>query len=90
MGAYGPSAGYLRHGVLFWPNHWSEDCVGKYEFMPDGSWKASGTCTASFKGDKEGDQLSFTWEEGSHLKESLQKVTGGEGKYAGAKAEART
>ena len=21
------------------------DCVGKYEYMPDGSWKGSGTCT---------------------------------------------
>ena len=64
---------------------WTEDCVGKYEFMPDGSWKASGTCTGVFKGDKDGDQLFFTWEEGSHLKESLQKITGGKGKYDGAK-----
>ena len=26
------------------------DCVGKYEYMPDGSWKGSGTCTYTFKG----------------------------------------
>ena len=23
----------------------AEDCVGKYEYMPDGSYKGSGTCT---------------------------------------------
>ena len=26
------------------------DCVGKYEYMPDESWKASGTCTHTYKG----------------------------------------
>ena len=26
------------------------DCVGKYEYMPDGSWKGSGTCSYTFKG----------------------------------------
>jgi len=25
-------------------------CVGKYEYMPDGSWKGSGTCTMNYKG----------------------------------------
>ena len=25
-------------------------CVGKYEYMPDESWKASGTCTHNLKG----------------------------------------
>ena len=64
---------------------WIENCVGKYDFTPDGSWKGGGTCTASFRGDKDGDQISFTWDEGSHLKEYLQKITGGTGKYAGAK-----
>ncbi len=64
---------------------WIENCTGKYEFMPDGSSKASGTCSGSFKGDKDGDQISFTWDEDSHLKEFLQKITGGTGKYAGAK-----
>ncbi len=64
---------------------WTENWVGKYEFMPDESWKASGTCTWSFKGDKGGDQISIAWDEGSHLKEFLYKITGGTGKYAGAK-----
>lgn len=57
------------------------DCVGKYEYMPDESWKGSGTCTYTFKG---GDTLNDSWEEGSHLKEYTYKYTGGTGKYAGA------
>ena len=57
------------------------DCVGKYEYMPDGSWKGAGTCTATFKG---GDTLQESWEEGSHLKEYIYKWTGGTGKYKGA------
>ena len=59
----------------------TEDCVGKYEYMPDESWKGIGTCNLIFKG---GDKLSETWEEGSHLKEYLFKITGGTGKYQGA------
>ena len=27
-----------------------QDCVGKYEFMPDESWKSSGTCTNTYAG----------------------------------------
>ena len=57
------------------------DCIGKYEYMPDGSWKGSGTCTYTFKG---GDKLNDSWEEGSHLKEYTYKNTGGTGKYEGA------
>jgi hypothetical protein len=57
------------------------DCVGKYEYMSDGSWKGSGNCTYTYKG---GDTLSDNWEEGSHLKEYTYKYTGGTGKYAGA------
>ena len=57
------------------------DCVGKYEYMPDGSWKGSGTCTYSYKG---GDKLNDSWEEGSHLKEYTYKNTGGTGKYQNA------
>ena len=57
------------------------DCVAKYEFMPDESWKASGTCTYKIIG---GDTLSDSWEEGSHLKEYTYKYTGGTGKYEGA------
>ena len=57
------------------------DCVGNYEYMPDGSWKGSGTCTYTFK---DGDKISDSWEEGSHLKEYMYKYTGGTGKYQGA------
>jgi hypothetical protein len=57
------------------------DCVGKYEYMPDESWKGSGTCTYKFKS---GDTVSDSWEEGSHLKEYIYKFTGGTGKYQGA------
>ena len=58
-----------------------EDCVGKYEYMPDGSWKSTGSCTYNFTG---GDKKYDTWEEGSHLKEYPYKITGGTGKYQGA------
>jgi hypothetical protein len=60
---------------------YAEDCVGKYEYMPDESWKGSGTCTYTFKG---GDKMYDTFEEGSHLKEYSYKITGGTGKYEGA------
>ena len=59
----------------------TQDCVGKYEYMPDKSWKATGTCTDTFKG---GDKRYESWEEGSHLKEYTYKYTGGTGKYEGA------
>lgn len=58
------------------------DCVGKYEYMPDESWKGSGTCTWNLKG---GDKQHEDWDEGSHLKEYPFKWTGGTGKYEGAK-----
>ena len=57
------------------------DCVGKYEYMPDKSWKGSGTCTWPFKS---GDKRYESWEEGSHLKEYTYKNTGGTGKLDGA------
>jgi hypothetical protein len=57
------------------------ECVGKYEYMPDGSWKGAGTCTDTFKS---GDKKIESWEEGSHLKEYPYKYTGGTGKYEGA------
>ncbi|MGQ0457400.1 MAG: hypothetical protein ACT4OU_10095 [Hyphomicrobium sp.] len=56
----------------------TEDCAGKYEYMPDKSWKASGGCTGTFPG---GDKVFSTWEEGSASKEWTFKVTGGTGKY---------
>ena len=55
------------------------DCVGKYEYMPDKSWKGSGTCTDNIGKDKRYE----SWEEGSHLKEYPYKITGGTGKYEG-------
>jgi hypothetical protein len=60
---------------------YTEDCVGKYEYMPDGSWKGSGTCTVNQKG---GDKIYNTFEEGSDLKEYTYKTTSGTGKYQGA------
>lgn len=59
----------------------SSDCTGKYEYMPDGSWKGTGGCTLTYKG---GDTRTDTWEEGSHLKLNTYKITGGTGKYKGA------
>jgi hypothetical protein len=60
---------------------YTEDCVGKYEYMPDESWKGSGSCTYTFKS---GDKMTDTYEEGSQLKEYIYKITGGTGKYQGA------
>ena len=59
----------------------TEDCKGTYEYLPDGSWKAAGTCTDKYPG---GDTVILTWEEGSHLKEYTYQKTGGTGKYQGA------
>jgi hypothetical protein len=59
----------------------SQDCVGKYEYMPDESWKANGTCTDNYPDGK----VNLTWEEGSHLKEYTYTKTGGTGKYEGVK-----
>jgi hypothetical protein len=57
--------------------------VGKYEYMPDRSWKGSGTCT--YIEGKSGDKLNESWEEGSHLEGIYTyKNTGGTGKYKGA------
>ena len=60
---------------------YTEDCPAKYEYMPDQSWKGSGTCTKNYAG---GDKVYSTFEEGSHLKEYTYKFTGGTGKYNGA------
>jgi hypothetical protein len=60
---------------------YTEDCVGKFEYMPDGSWRGSGTCTFNFK---DGDKMYGSFEEGSHLKESNYKITGGTGIFEGA------
>lgn len=58
----------------------TEDCSGRYEFMPDGSWSGSGTCTAKYSSD---DTISVTWAEGSKMKEWVYRATGGTGKYKG-------
>jgi hypothetical protein len=59
----------------------SQDCAGNYEYMPDESWKAKGTCTDNYPGGK----IYLTWEEGSHLKEYTYTKTGGTDKYQGVK-----
>lgn len=59
----------------------TEACTGQYEYLPDGSWRASGGCTATAK---PGDTLTVLWEEGSQMKESTFKVTSGAGKFKGA------
>ena len=59
----------------------SQDCAGKYEYLPDESWKGSGTCTDNYAGGK----VYLTWEEGSQLKEYTYTKTGGTGKYEGMK-----
>ncbi len=59
----------------------AEDCTGKYEYMPDGSWKGAGTCKRTFKS---GDTITDEFSEGSHMKEYVYKVVGGTGKYKDA------
>ena len=59
----------------------SQDCLGNYEYMPDGSWKGNGTCTDNYPEGK----ISLTWEEGSLLKEYTYTKTSGTGKYQGVK-----
>lgn len=59
---------------------WTEACEGKYEYLPDGTWKANGTCAATQQG---GDAITITWEEGSALTENTYKATGGTGKFKG-------
>jgi hypothetical protein len=59
----------------------SQDCTGKYEYMPDQSWNGSGTCTDNYPGGK----IFLTWQEGSDLKEYTYTKTGGTEKYEGVK-----
>lgn len=59
----------------------TQECVGKFEYMPDNSYKASGTCTHTFKG---GDKRFHAWEEGTHIAERGRfSITGGTGKLDG-------
>jgi hypothetical protein len=57
----------------------TENCVGNYEYIPGGVGKAQRTAT--YPSNVE----THCREEGSHLKEYIFKITGGTGKYAGAK-----
>lgn len=59
-----------------------EDCAGKYEYLPDGSWKGTGTCTDNFPS---GEKMTLNWEEGSHLKEYTYTKTSGTGKFTRVK-----
>jgi hypothetical protein len=61
----------------------TQDCAGNFEYMPDGSYKASGTCTHTFKS---GDKRFHKWEEGTHIKERGRfTITGGTGKLDGVR-----
>jgi hypothetical protein len=61
----------------------TEDCVGNYEYMTDGSWKGAGTCTDTYKS---GDKWFLKWEQGSYIKElGVITVTGGTGQFEGVK-----
>ena len=51
---------------------YTSDCVGKYEFKPDQSYKASGSCTINFKGSS--DHVTETWEEGSPLRRTHSSI----------------
>jgi hypothetical protein len=59
----------------------TQECVGSFEYMPDGSYKANGTCTHTFKN---GDKRFHAWEEGTHIKERGRfTITGGTGALEG-------
>ncbi len=58
----------------------SEDCTGKYEYMPDKSWKGTGTCLETRK---DFGTRTVTFEEGSHLKEFKYTFMSGTGKWEG-------
>ena len=49
---------------------YTQVCPGKYEYMPDESWKATGTCTDTYKS---GDTKTEAWEEGSALRSTRTK-----------------
>lgn len=61
----------------------TQECAGKFEYMPDGNYKASGTCTHTFKS---GDKRYHNWEEGTHIKERGRfTITGGTGRLDGVR-----
>ncbi len=58
----------------------TEACVATYEYLPDKSWTAKGSCTDTYGKDTR----TLTWEEGSALKEYTYRITGGTGRFANA------
>jgi hypothetical protein len=58
----------------------TEECTGKYEYMPNGTWQANGTCLVTIK---EGETFSITWQEGSNLETNTYQATGGTGRFKG-------
>ena len=58
----------------------TEECTGKYEYKPDGTWHANGTCLVTVK---EGETLSITWQEGSNLEANTFQATSGTGRFKG-------
>jgi hypothetical protein len=61
----------------------TQDCIGKFEYMPDSSYQGRGTCTHTLKS---GDKRFHSWEEGTHLKERGRfTITGGTGKLEGVR-----
>lgn len=58
----------------------TEECTGKYEYMPASSWQANGTCLVTVK---EGETLSIIWREGSKLEQNTYQATSGTGRFEG-------
>lgn len=62
----------------------TELCTGKFEYMPDKSWKGAGVCTDTAH--PGGDTKTLSWEEGSHFNKVFKfTITGGTGKWKDAK-----
>jgi hypothetical protein len=60
------------------------DCKGIFDEFSDGSYKGNGYCIGT---DREGHKLISRWSENSDTAESRYEVTGGTGKFEGAKGE---
>ena len=60
------------------------DCTGIFEEFSDGKYKGNGYCTNT---DPEGHKLISSWSESSDTAESRYEVTGGTGKFEGARGE---
>jgi hypothetical protein len=61
-------------------NKTTEECNGKYEYKPDGTWQAAGTCLVTVK---EGETMSIAWQEGSGLDLNTYQANGGTGRFKG-------